>query len=69
MTKRDIENRISVLFKQLQVMNLLKKDFLEKLGTRGYAEKTDDILDEINYWRSVLKKRAEQKNNNDESRK
>lgn len=44
-----------MLFQQLRVIQLLKEEFLEKLGKVGYEERINDILDEINLIRKLLK--------------
>lgn len=55
MRRKDLENREKMLFQQLRVIQLLKEEFLEKLGKVGYEERINDILDEINLIRKLLK--------------
>jgi hypothetical protein len=55
MSERDILNRISLLYQQLELINLYEEEFLEILGKEGYFKKINDILDEINHWRNTLK--------------
>ena len=54
-SRKDLENRSKMLFKQLEVMNLLKEEFLEKLGKQGYEQRIDDILDDILQIKKLLR--------------
>lgn len=38
MTKKQLENRLKILFQQLELMNLYPTDFKEILGKRGIQE-------------------------------
>jgi len=58
MTEQDILKRISILFQQLELMNLYEEEFLGILGKRGYFNKINDILDEINGWKKVLNEKS-----------
>ena len=55
MKRKDLQNREKMLFKQLEVMNLLKEEFFEKLGKTGYEERLNEILDEINLIKKLLR--------------
>ena len=55
MKRKDLQNREKMLFKQLEVMNLLKEEFFEKLGKTGYEERINEILDEINLIKKLLR--------------
>ena len=61
MTDKQIKQRVALLFRQLDVMDLLEDEFMEKLGKKGYDEKVNSILDEANFWRKELKKRAKKR--------
>ncbi len=56
MSERDIRNRLSILFQILQLMNEYEAAFIERIGEKGYHEKIDSVLDEINFLRSELEK-------------
>lgn len=56
MTKRQLKNRLKVLFQQLELMNRYPESFLENIGKRGIENTIDDILDEINEINRALKK-------------
>lgn len=53
MNEKQIDQRLKVLFDQLTLINLLEEEFRTKLGTKGYYETIDEILDEIIYWRKI----------------
>lgn len=55
MRRKDLQKREKLLFKQLEVMNLLKEEFYDKLGKAGYEERINNILDEINLVRKLLR--------------
>lgn len=56
MTKREIKNLIANRYQQLHLMTLYKEQFVEKLGVRGYNDRIDHVLDEINHYTRELKK-------------
>jgi len=58
MSERDILNRISILYQQLELMSIYEEEFLKTLGKEAYFKKINDNLDEINHWRKMLKKRG-----------
>ena len=54
MRKRDIQNRIRILYQQLHLINRYPEGFLKSLGKKGLEKFTDTILDEINKLRILL---------------
>lgn len=67
MRKRDLENRLTVLYHTLELMNLFETHFKEVLGSKGYYQKIDEVLDETNSLREELDN-LNRKNNEDEGR-
>ena len=55
MTREDNENRLNLLFRQLDLITLLRHEFEEKLGKRGTEERINEILEEIQSLRKKLK--------------
>ena len=61
---KDLENRQRILFQQLELMEtILHDEYMEKLGTRGYQARVDEILDEIIRNRKLLEALRKQKGN------
>ena len=56
MTKKQLKNRLKILFQQLELMNLYPDNFQDNLGKRGIQNYIDDILDEINEISDLLEK-------------
>ena len=54
MTKKQLKNRLKILFQQLELMNIYPDNFQDKLGKRGIQNYIDDILDEINEINDLL---------------
>ncbi len=57
MDKKDIINRVKILYQQIHLMTIYKDEFIEKLGHKIYEEGINKRLDEINKWRKVLKEK------------
>mgnify|MGYP000527744403 CR=1 FL=1 len=55
MTKHERLKRLTILFQQLEMIQLYPDSFHENLGKRGTKEFIDEILDEINLHRQALK--------------
>ncbi len=54
MRRIDLENRLTVLFQTLELMNLYESHFIDVHGVKGYKNKIDEILDEANSIRKEL---------------
>ena len=54
MTKREIQNLLKIKFQQLQIINENRKEFEERDGRRGFEDRINQILDDINYLNSLL---------------
>jgi len=49
MRRQLLENRVRILFQQLELIRLYRPDFVDVLGEKGVDILVDDILDEINF--------------------
>jgi len=49
MRRQLLENRVRILFQQLELIRLYRPDFVDVLGEKGVDNLVDDILDEINF--------------------
>lgn len=47
LTKKDLNLRLELLKKQLELINLYEDDFVNKIGIKETLQLIDDILDEI----------------------
>ena len=64
LTKEErLNNRIRILFQQLQVIEMDYESFEDNLGKRGVNAFIDDILDEINERKRELTKIKKSKDN------
>ena len=61
MTRRDAYNRLRILYQQLEIMDAYPESFLEILGTKGFQERIDEILDEIIFLKKWIKKHEKEK--------
>jgi len=43
-----LENRVRILYQQLELIRRYRPDFAEELGEKGVDDLVDEILDEIN---------------------
>lgn len=56
MRRKDVKNRILNDYKTLELVNLNRTEFLQKLGSEKALNKfIDDILDDINEHNKILK--------------
>lgn len=67
MRRQILENRVRILFQQLELIRLYRLDFVNELGKKGVDELVDEILDEINFCNQAIANWI-QKNNNMEDK-
>lgn len=56
MTKQEAKDRLNLLFLQLRVMQVDRKSFIKNEGESGFEIRTNNILDEINILRGLIRK-------------
>lgn len=59
MSKKDVINRMKILYQQIHLMTIYREEFVAKMGVRGYEYGINERLDEINRWRKILTKMDE----------
>ncbi len=50
---QEIANRINLLKQQLDIIEIYKEDFVEKVGESGRQAKIDEILDELKMLKEI----------------
>ena len=66
MTKEELENRIRILYQQLDIYRIYHEELVEQDGMKILGEKVNQALDEIILRTKQLKKLQSQKKKDDE---